>query len=142
MKQVGKIPNEIPSMCLLVMKNDKDGKSLRAKSRIVVLGNFEDRLYQKSQCYAPVPKYTPLHILTAKSVGDTWILQQGDWKNAFYNDTLPDDEVTVIRTPIGDPDFQDDEYWLLKKKIYGLRWSPHHWYNIIKGILLKMGLNT
>ena len=47
----------------------------------------------------------------------------------------------VIIPPIGDPDFQDDEYWLLKKTLYGLRRYPHHWYNMIKRILLNIGLN-
>ena len=103
------------------MKNDEDVKPLRAKSRIVVVGNFEDRLYQKSQRYAPVLKYSSLRLLIAKSLGDKCILQQGDFKKAFCNATLPDDEVTVIRPPIGDPDFQEDEYWLLKKTLYGIR---------------------
>ena len=129
-------------MCVLVVKNEKDGKPLRAKSRIVVLGNFKDRLYQKSQRYAPVLKYSSLRFLTAKAVGDKRILQQGDCKNAFYNDTLLDNEVTVIRSPIGYPAFQEDEYWLLKKTLYGIRRSPHHWYNIIKGILLQMGFKA
>ena len=57
-------------MCILVLKNDKDGKALRAKSRIVVLGDFEDRLYQKYQRYAPVLKYRSLRLLTAKAVVD------------------------------------------------------------------------
>ena len=93
-------------MCVLVVKNDKDVKPLCAKSRIFVLGDFEDRIYQKSQRYAPVLKYSSLRILTAKAVGDKRILQQGDCKNAFCNATLPENEVTVIRTPIGDPAFQ------------------------------------
>ena len=121
LKRAGKIPKAIPSICVLVVKNDKYGKPLRDKSRIVVLGNFEDRLYQKLQRYAPVLKYSPLYLLTAKAVGDKHILQQGDLKNAFCNATLPDDEVIVIIPPICDPDFQDDEYWLLKKTLYGLR---------------------
>ena len=114
-------------MCVLVVKNDKYGKPLRAKSQILVLGNFEDRLYQKSQRYAPVLKYSSLCLLTAKAVGDKGILQQGDCKNEFCNATLPDNEVTVIRPQIGDPAFQEDECWLLKKTLYGLRRSPHHW---------------
>ena len=97
-------------MFVLVVKNDKYGKLLRAKSLIVVLGHFKDRLYQKSQCYASVLKYSSLHLLTAKSLGDKRIIQQGDCKNAFCNATLPDDEVTVIRPPIGNPYFQEDEY--------------------------------
>ena len=66
LKQVEKIPKSIPSMCSLVVKNDKDVKPLRAKSRIVVIGNFEDIICQKSQSYAPVLKYSYLHILTSK----------------------------------------------------------------------------
>ena len=126
-------------MCVLVVKNEKDGKRLCAKSCIVVLGNFEDHLYKNSQCYAPVLKYPSLHLLTDKAAGDKRTLQQGDCRNEFCNTNLPEDEVTVIRPPISDPDFQEDEYWLLKKTLYGLRQSPHNLYNMIKGILLKMG---
>ena len=111
-------------MYVLVVKNNKDGKPLRAKSRIVVLGHFEDRLCQKPQRYAPVLKYISLHLPTAKAVGDKRIPQEGDCKNAFCNTTLPDNEVTVIRPPIGDPAFQEDEYWLLKKELYGNRQPP------------------
>jgi hypothetical protein len=57
-------------------------------------------------------------------------LQQGDCKNAFCNVTLPEDELTVVQPPAGDPVNQKDEFWLLKKTLYGLRRSPHHWYNI------------
>ena len=60
----------IPSMCVLAVKNYKDDKPLRAKSQIVVLGNFEDRLYQKSQLYAPVLKYSSLRLLIDKALGD------------------------------------------------------------------------
>ena len=141
MKWSGKIPKAIPSMCILVVKNDKDGKPFRAKFHIVVLGNFKYRIYQKSQLEPPVLKYIYLRLLTAKPVGDKCILQQGNFKNTFCNATLPENEVTVIRPPIGDPDFQDDEYWILKKTLYVLSQSPHHWYNMIKGILLKMVLN-
>ena len=90
LRRAGKIPKVIPSMCFLVVKNNKDGKPLRPKYRIVVLGNFEDRLYQKSQRYAPVFKYSSLRLLTAKAVGDKRILQQGECKNALCNATLQD----------------------------------------------------
>ena len=70
-------------MCILVVKNHKYGKPLRAKSRIVVLGNFEDRLYQNSQRYTPVLKYIFIYLITAKKVNDKRILHQGYCKNAF-----------------------------------------------------------
>ena len=142
LRRASKIPKAIPSMCVLVVKNNKDGKTLCAECEIVVLGNVEDRLYQKSQCYAPVLKYSSLRLLTAKSVGDKRIIQQSDCKNAFCNTTLLDDGFTVIQPTIGYLDFQKDEYWLLKKTLYVLRRSPHDWYNIIKRILLNMGLKA
>ena len=63
-------------------------------------------------------------------------------KNEFCNANLPEYEVTVIRPPIGYPYFQEDEYYLLKKTLYGLCRYPHHWYNTIKGILIKMGIKA
>jgi hypothetical protein len=37
-------PKAIPTMCVLTIKKDENLLPLRAKSRIVVLGNHEDRL--------------------------------------------------------------------------------------------------
>ena len=39
-------------MCVSVVNNDKDITTLRDKSRIIILGNFKDRIYQKSQRYS------------------------------------------------------------------------------------------
>jgi hypothetical protein len=127
-------------MCVLVVKHDKDGNPIRAKSRIVVLGNFEDRIYDKSQRYAPVLKYSSLRLLLAKAVRAKRVLQQGDCKNAFCNAKLPDDELTVVKPPPGDPANAVDEFWLLQKTLNGLRRSPHHWYNMITSILKNIGL--
>jgi hypothetical protein len=129
-------------MCVLVIKPDKDGNPVRAKSRIVVLGNFEDRYYTKSQRYAPVLKYSSLRLLCSKAVGDKRVLQQGDCKNAFCHARLPDDELTVVRPPVGDPAYTQDEYWLLNKTLYGLRRSPHHWYNMFTAALRDIGLTA
>jgi hypothetical protein len=47
-------PRAIPTMCVLTIKKDEQLLPLRAKSRIVVLGNQEERIWSKSDCYAPV----------------------------------------------------------------------------------------
>ena len=140
LRRSGAIPKAIPSMCVLVVKPDKDGNPHRAKSRIVVLGNHEDRIYSKSDRYAPVLKYSSLRLLTSKAVSDKRVLQQGDCKNAFCQAILPDDEATVVRPPHGDPDYDKEVYWRLRKTLYGLRRSPRHWFNRIASILLDMGL--
>eukprot|EP00956_Cyclotella_meneghiniana_P029162 scaffold69885_cov36-Cyclotella_meneghiniana.AAC.5 len=135
-------PKALPSTCSLVIKPDKDSNPVRAKSRIVVLGNFEDRYYTKSQRYAPVLKYSSLRLLCSNAVNNKRILQQGDCKNAFCHARLPDDDLTVVRPPIGDPEYNNDTYWLLNKTLYGLRRSPHHWYNMFTAALRDMGLQS
>ena len=66
-------------------------------------------------------KYSSLRLLTYKAVGNKIMLQKRDSNNTSYNVKIPYDEFTVIKSPIGDPDFQANEYWILKKKLYGLR---------------------
>jgi hypothetical protein len=46
----------------------------------------------------------------------------------------------IIKPPIGNPDAENNEFWLLKRTLYGLCRSPCHWYNKIKGILKSLGL--
>jgi hypothetical protein len=41
-------------MNVQTIKKDERGNPDRAKSRIVALGNYEDRIWEKSEKYAPV----------------------------------------------------------------------------------------
>jgi hypothetical protein len=113
---------------------------LCAKSRIVALDNHEDRIWAKSDKYAPVLRPNLMHLLTSMAVKKHCTLKQGDCKNAFCQGILPDDKITIIKPPIGDPDAEKDKYWLLKRMIYGLRRSPKHWYTKIKSIFDSIGL--
>ena len=45
LKRAVNTPKDIPLMCILVVKNDTNGKPLRSKYCIVILGNFKYRLY-------------------------------------------------------------------------------------------------
>ncbi len=95
-----------------------------AKSRIVVLGNHEDRVWTKPEKYAPVLRPDSLRLMVSMAMERHTFLKQGDCKNAFCQGILPDDEVTIVKPPIDDPDAKKDEYWLLKRTLYGLRCSP------------------
>ena len=55
-------------MCLLTVKPDELLRPHRAKARIVVLGNHEDRLWTKSDKYAPVLRPDSLRLLTSMAV--------------------------------------------------------------------------
>ena len=133
-------PKAIPTMCVLTIKKDENLLPLRAKSRIVVLGNHEDRIWSKSDRFAPVLRQDSLRFLTSLAVEKHRALRQGDCKNAFCQGILPPEETTIVRPPSGDPDADPNEYWLLLKTLYGLRRSPRHWYDKINAILISIGL--
>ena len=133
-------PKAIPTMCVLTVKRDESMMPVRAKSRIVVLGNHEDRQWSKPERFAPVLRGDSLRFLVSMAVDAHRVLKQGDCKNAFCQGELPADEVTIVRPPKGDPSAKPGEFWLLRKCLYGLRRSPRHWYEKIDGFLRKMGL--
>ena len=133
-------PKAIPTMCVLTVKTDENLAPDRAKSRIVVLGNLEDRYWAKCDRYAPVLQYSSLRLLTSMSVEKRRRLKQGDFKNAFVQATLPDDELTIVRPPLGDPDADLDEFWLLKRSLYGLARAPRHWFEKMSNAMQAMGL--
>jgi hypothetical protein len=70
------------------------------------------------------------------------VLKQGNCKNAFCQGILPDGKITIVKPPIGDPDARKDEYWLLKRTLYGPCRSPCHWYTRINAALNAIGLHA
>jgi hypothetical protein len=131
-------PHAIPTMCVLSIKKDKMLDPLQAKSCIVVLGNHEDRVWTKPEKYAPILWPGTMRLFVGMAVRR--ILKQGDCKNTFCQGILRDEDITIVKLPIGNPDIKKDKYWLLKQMLYGLRQSPRHWYTKIKTILDSLGL--
>ena len=52
-----------------------------------------------------------MRLMVSLAVEKCRTLKQGDCKNAFCQGILPDDEITIVKPPIGDPDADKDEYW-------------------------------
>ena len=132
----------IPTMNLFTVKKDKEGNPVRAKSRIVVLGNLERRMWDKVDTYAPVINASANRLLVSMAVEDGRVLKQGDCKNAFCQPEMPDDEITIVRPPKGCPRSKPGTYWKLNKTLYGLSCSPKHWYDTFSGHLRNMGFES
>ncbi len=113
-------PRAIQTMCVLTIKKDEALHLLHAKSRFVVLGNHEDRVWSTRNKFAPVLCQDSLWFLTSLAVTSCCPLCQGDCKNAFCQGILPPNKITIVRPPHGDPKAAPDEYWLLKWTLYGL----------------------
>ena len=130
----------IPTMCIHTVKPDAQGKPERAKSRTVVLGNEEQRYWEKNDVFAPVIQKAMVRSLVACGLSLRRTTKQCDAKNAFCHPTLPDDEVCIVKPPKGCPFSAPNTYWKLKKTLYGLRRSPRHWYTTFTGVLEEIGL--
>jgi hypothetical protein len=97
-------------MCVLTIKKDEQLMPLRAKSRIVVLGNRESCEWSKSNQFAPVLCFDSLRYLVSLAVQRCCGLKQGNCKNAFCQGILPLEEITIVQPPWGDPDAAKDKY--------------------------------
>jgi hypothetical protein len=130
----------IPSMNIQTIKRDDVGVPVRAKSRIVALGNYEDTLWEPGEVHAPVIRKESDRLLTTLAVDMGRTQKQGDCKNAFLHPTLPPDEIVIVRPPPGCPFSKPGELWLLNKCLYGLRRSPKHWYDALCQALKEIGM--
>jgi hypothetical protein len=128
-------------MCILTIKKDENLLPLRAKCRIVVLGNHKDPVRSKSDWYAPVLCGDSLRFLVSLAVKKRRPLCQGDCKNAFCQGILPDNEVTMVCPPVGYPKAEPNEYWLLQWTLYGLCCIPHHCFDKIDTILQSIAFD-
>jgi hypothetical protein len=116
---------------------------IRAKSHIVVLGNHEDRAWTKPEKDAPVLRHDSMRLMVSMAMECRCFFKQGDCKNAFCQGiVLPEDEIMIVKPPIGDPDAKEDEYWLLMRTLYGLHRSPCHWYTKFNAALNTIGLHA
>ena len=132
----------VPTMAISVIKKDGEGKPVRAKYRIVALGNLDTYLWTKQDCFAPVLTQLELRLLISIAAKFGCIPRQGDVSQAFCQAFLPPNEKYVCIPPSGCPITPPNSYWLLQKTLYGLKRSPRHWYNLAKKLLLSLGLQS
>ncbi len=131
----------MPTMAISVIKYDGYGNPVRAKYRIVALGNLDPNSWEKSDCFAPVLSQPELRLLTtALAAKKKRIPKQGDITQAFCQSYLPEGENYICKPPIGCPLTPKGRYWKLKKTLYGLKRSPRHFYDLCKKTLLSIGM--
>ena len=112
---------------------------MRAKYRIVALGNLDPHNWTKQDCFAPVLSHQELRLLLSIAVKNKCIPKTGDVSQAFCQSFLPKDEIYICKPPAGCPLTGENKYWRLKKTLYGLKRSPRHWYAMAKRLLTEIG---
>ena len=134
-----KVKGILPTMAIATIKTDGEGKPVRAKYRIVALGNLDPHPWSKQDCFAPVMSQMDLRLLISIAVSLKTIPKTGDVSQAFVQSKLPPDESYICRPPVGCPITPKNSYWKLIKTL-GLKRSPRHWYETAKKILKELGL--
>jgi len=131
----------LPTMAISTIKHDEFGRVKREKYRIVALGNLDPHDWSKPDYYAPVMSILELRLMVSIAIKFKCILNSGDFKQAFVQVLLPENEKYVLKPPIRCPLTEKNSYWLLHRTLYGLKRSTRHWYEKAIKILSAMGLN-
>ena len=90
-----------------------------AKYRIVALGNHEARNWSKANCYAPVCSQHDVRLIAALACLSYGTLKQGNYKHAFCQSYLLENERLFVKPPANCPLSEPNTYLLLKKTLYG-----------------------
>jgi len=113
--------------CRWLFKRKEDG---RFKVRLVAKGYSQEPGLDFRETFAPVAKFTTLHLLLALIAENDWELHSVDVKTAFLNGELQ--EEIYMEVPEGVRENTEPGFaCLLFKAIYGLRQSPRAWYQKI-----------
>jgi hypothetical protein len=73
-----KCGDSLPTMCVFCIEKVAQGRPIRAKSRIVVLGNLDTTPWTKGDCFAPVVGQAFVCLLVSKAVEQRHVLKQAD----------------------------------------------------------------
>ena len=129
----------LPSMIILKLKRDENGRPARFKGRLVALGNMQSDLTLLMDLYAPVICIELVRALLSVAQVKGWAIRQIDFKGAFLNAYLDKGEEIWIKLPdIPGTKFVGQIVKLIKS-LYGLRQSPKLWYEYLYNRLRKLG---
>jgi hypothetical protein len=138
LKKMGK-GGIMPTMAISTIKTNGQGEPVRAKYRIVALGNLDPTKWSSEDCFAPVLSQLELRFLISLAVQNKCIPKTGDIQQAFCQSTLPSNETYICSPPAGCPLTPKGFYLKLRKTLYGLKRSPRHFYELARKLLLELG---
>eukprot|EP00957_Ditylum_brightwellii_P098093 7473175-Ditylum_brightwellii.AAC.1 len=113
-------------MAISCVKYDTDGNLIRAKYRIVALGNLDTNPWTKTDYFAPVLSQLELQLLLSLAAKLKDIPQTADMLRAFCQSFLPPDKKYFLRPPPGCFLPPPNHYLLLRKMLYVLKRRPCH----------------
>lgn len=128
----------LPGKWVFDEKMDPKTCEWSARARWVVCGNFDDSNWGVEDLYAAVANTVSVKTFLALTAVHDLECYQFDFKLAFLNATIPEGEIYYMEQPPGLPQVPG-KVWRLIKALYGLRKSPHYWFNEVRPVMIKLG---
>lgn len=107
---------------------DENGEYIRAKYKVVVLGNLDPRNWTENNYFAPMMSQLEFRFPIALVVQMKIKPRQEDSTQDFCQSTLPINEIYVCSPIHNCLITPKNTYLFLKKRLYSLKISPRHWY--------------
>ena len=117
------------------VKKDKEGKLLRRRARKVGRGFTQEYGKTYEDTHSQMARSETWRILFVLAIQHNWYVRQWDVVAAYLNAPLTHEVYVQDTNEKG-----EKEYWRLHKALYGLKQAGHEWYNTLKNIMTKSGL--
>ncbi|KAG8678639.1 hypothetical protein FRC09_019678, partial [Ceratobasidium sp. 395] len=121
---------------VLKLKFDQDGKPLRYKARLVVLGNHQRPGYEFTETFASTVRMDSVRIVLSLANSLDYDIHQMDVTSAYLNALLKED--IYVQPPEGS-NCPRDHCWKLNKTVYGLHQGAVNWQNHFTARLRVLG---
>ena len=111
----------------------EDGKPVRYKSRLTVMGCAQREGIDFTETFSPVARLANLRLILALGVTEGFHYWQLDVSNVFPNANV--EEVIFMRPP-KELRLPANSFLRLLKALYGLKQASHMWHNLVSSILV------
>ena len=129
--------NVLPSTWAFRCKRFPDGLIRKLKARFCVRGDCQKEGVDFFDTYAPVVSWTTVRLLLIISIVLGLATKQVDYTAAFVQAKLSEDEEVFVAMPRGYAKL--GKVLKLKRATYGLKQSPHAWFEHLKDHLESSG---
>ena len=127
------------NMWIFTRKYDSQGRLLRYKARLVVLGNQQQYNVDFTETFSPTLRFTSLRLLIMVATHYDWTMFQLDVKTAFLYGDLEEDIFMKLPDGYLDQTNRRGKICKLKKSLYGLKQSPRQWKKNLDTTMRKLG---
>jgi hypothetical protein len=123
---------------IYTVKQNPEGKIERYKARLVARGYSQTYGIDYDETFAPVAKMNTVRILVSCATNFGWPMHQLDVKNAFLHGDLQEEVYMEIPPGFSTPK-TSGKVCKLRKSLYGLKQSPHAWFDRFRHAVCDMG---